>query len=100
MNRVGDKMVTNSDLVSPICTKSKRCGGRKKAGPVAVVKFGSAAVPIYRLTEKHRTRFAISYYRDGKRMRQVFCLLDAAKKEAQIVAQRIHAGMQYMTDLR
>ncbi len=65
-----------------------------------MVKFGSAAVPVYRLTEKHRTRFAISYYREGRRMRQVFGSLDAAKKEAQFVAQRIQSGMQQLTDLK
>jgi hypothetical protein len=93
-------MVTNLDSGSPIRSKSMRNEDRKKAGPVAVVKFGSTSVPVYRLTEKHRSRFAISYYRDGKRMRQVFSLLDAAKKEAQIVAQQIQSGMQHMTDLK
>jgi hypothetical protein len=33
-----------------------------------------------------RTRFAISWYRGGKRMRQVFHTLEAAKQEALVVA--------------
>ncbi len=82
MNPGGDKMVTTQrDGPPAISSRSK-----KKGKPVAVVKFGSASVPVYRLSEKQRTRFAIAHYRDGKRRRQVFSSLDAAKKEAQLVA--------------
>lgn len=64
------------------------------------MKSGSAAVPVYRMESGGRIRFAVAYYRDGKRLRQVFQTLDAAKKEAQLVAQRIQSGMQHMTDLK
>jgi len=64
------------------------------------MKSGSAAVPVYRMESGGRVRFAVAYYRDGKRLRQVFQTLDAAKKEAQLVAQRIQSGMQQMTDLK
>jgi integrase len=64
------------------------------------VKFGSAVVPVYRSASGRRVRFTISYHRDGKRLRQTFPSLDAAKKEAQLVAQRIQAGMQYVTDMK
>ncbi len=47
-----------------------------------------------------RQRFTIAYYREGKRLRQVFSSLDDAKKEALLVAQRIQRGMQHMTDLK
>jgi integrase len=67
---------------------------------VAIVGFGSAKVPVYRCASGGRIRFAISYHRDGKRMRQFFGDLAAAKKEALLVAQRIQSGMQHMTDLK
>jgi len=96
MNPGGDKMVTTQRDAPPVAPN----GPKKKGKPVAVVRFGSASVPVYRLSEKQRTRFAIAYYREGKRMRQVFSSLDATKKEAQLVAQRIQSGMQHMTDLK
>jgi hypothetical protein len=73
---------------------------RKNAGPIATVRHGSAAIPVYRITSGTRTRFAISWYRDGKRMRQVFRTIEAAKKEALVVARQIQAGMQHLTDLK
>ena len=51
---------------------------KPSAGPVATVRHGSASVPVYRITSGTRTRFAISWYRDGKRMRQVFRSIEAA----------------------
>ena len=100
MNTGGDKLVTNAASALPTNSKPARCGRRKKQGPVAVVKFGSATVPVYRMESGGRVRFVIAYYRDGKRLRQVFQTLDAAKKEAQLVAQRIQSGMQQMTDMK
>jgi hypothetical protein len=73
---------------------------KQSAGPAATVRHGSASVPIYRIISGTRTRFAISWYRDGKRMRQVFRTIEAAKKEALIVARQIQAGMQHLTDPR
>jgi len=64
------------------------------------VKAGSAVVPIYRAESKGRVRFTLSFYRDGRRMRKMFNDLDAAKKEALFVAQRIQSGMQHVTDLK
>ncbi|MBN8458858.1 MAG: transposase domain-containing protein [Verrucomicrobia bacterium] len=46
-----------------------------------------------------RTRYILCHYRDGKRLRQIFNDLPAAKKEARFVAQRIQGGMQHVTDL-
>jgi hypothetical protein len=57
-------------------------------------------VPIYRTESKGRVRFTLSFYRDGRRMRKIFLTLDAAKKEALFVAQRIQSGMQHVTDLK
>src|SRR5210317_1264334 len=107
----GDKMVTNSSLgvhqlsgvgetdpKTPNRSTKRRKGKRGK--PHATVKFGSAVVPIYRSQSGARTRYTISYHRDGQRIRQVFASLDAAKKEAKLVAQRIQAGMQHVTDLK
>jgi hypothetical protein len=100
MNTGGDKLVTNaaSALQSPPSQDVPE--GGKKRGPECVVKSGSATVPVYRMDSGGRQRFAIAYYRDGKRPRQVFSSLDDAKKEALLVAQRIQCGMQHMTDLK
>ena len=100
MNAGGDKLVTNVGSESSTRSKSARCKGKKSRGPVQIVKFGSAAVPIYRMDSGGRIRFAVAYYRDGKRLRQMFPTLEAAKKEAQLVAQRIQAGMQHVTDMK
>lgn len=96
----GDKLATNRGSSSGTSTKPARSRGRKTPGPHCVVKFGSAAVPVYRCASGGRIRFAISYYREGKRLRQFFSSLDAAKTEAQLVAQRIQSGMQHLTDLK
>ncbi len=98
MKAGGDKPVTNARSKSS--PPGKKRTKRKRGKPHATVKFGSAVVPIYRGTSEGRTRFTISYHRDGQRMRQVFSTLDAAKKEARLVAQRIQAGMQHVTDFK
>lgn len=67
MNAGGDKLVTNAALALPTNSKQARGGRRKKQGPVAVMKSGSAAVPVYRMESGGRLRFAVAYYRDGKR---------------------------------
>jgi hypothetical protein len=95
MNAGGDKMVTTGMATQ---NPRPRKGGNK--GPCATVKFGSASVPIYLSESKGRKRFIISHYRDGKRLRQTFTDLAAAKKEAMFVAQRIQSGMQHVTDLK
>lgn len=100
MNTGGDKLVTNAGSGSAIPSKSGRSRRRKKRGHECVVKFGSATVPVYRMDSGGRQRFTIAYYREGKRLRQVFSSLDDAKKEALLVAQRIQSGMQHMTDLK
>ncbi len=94
--------VRNSDDLFPGASDSPVSAKVRKqsAGPVATVRHGSASVPIYRIISGTRTRFAISWYRDGKRMRQVFRTIEAAKKEALVVARQIQAGMQYLTDLK
>jgi site-specific recombinase XerD len=93
MNEGGDKMATN------LLAKTSKVGGRK-TGPYAKVKAGSAVVPIYQSKSGDRVRYAVSFYRDGKRLRKMFSTLDEAKKEALFVAQRIQVGMQYVTDLK
>jgi len=95
MNDCGDKLVTTQEPV--VCGKSKK---RKHGKPVASVKFGSAVVPIYQLASAGRKRFILSFYMEGKRERRSFTNLESAKKEAQLVAQRIQGGRQEMNDLR
>jgi integrase len=96
MSAGGDKMVTTGAEAS---NPRPRKGGGKN-GPCATVKFGSASVPIYLSESTGRKRFILAYYRDGKRLRQSFSDLAAAKKEAMFVAQRIQSGMQHVTDLK
>ena len=103
MEAHGDKMATTqadlSNSANPhLCTPHPKRG--KHGKPAATAKFGSASVPIYRCNSGGRIRFAISHYRDGKRLRQFFTTLEAAKKEGLFVAQRIQAGMQHVTDLK
>ena len=95
MNAAGDKMVTTGTATQ---NPRPRKGGNK--GPCATVKFGSASVPIYLSESKGRKRFILAHYRDGKRLRQTFTDLAAAKKEAMFVVQRIQSGMQHVTDLK
>ncbi len=73
---------------------------RTRGKPVAVVKQGSAAVPIYRGTCRGAARFTLSYYHNGKRLRRTFGKLDAAKEEARLVALNIQRGMGSENDLR
>jgi hypothetical protein len=95
MNAGGDKMVTTGTAAQ---NPRPRKGGNK--GPCATVKFGSASVPIYLSESNGRKRFIVAHYRDGKRLRQSFTDLAAAKREAMFVAQRIQSGMQHVTDIK
>lgn len=72
----------------------------KRGKPVAVVKQGSTAVPIYRGACRGSTRFTLSYYHNGKRQRRTFGKLDAAKEEARRIALNIQRGMGSENDLR
>jgi hypothetical protein len=103
MDEVGDKLVTTQDPASPADPAGPAEKPTRKAGgkgrPVAVVKFGSTSVPVYRCASGGRVRFILSYYRHGRRMRQSFAALDAARREALFVAQRIQSGKQHVTDM-
>ena len=81
MEAPGDKMATtHADLSNPVlCPPAPKRG--KHGKPVAMARFGSASVPVYRCGSGGRIRFAISHYRDGRRLRQFFNTLEAAKKE-------------------
>ncbi|MEQ1843647.1 MAG: hypothetical protein ABL994_24845, partial [Verrucomicrobiales bacterium] len=73
---------------------------RDRGKPVAVVKQGSAAVPIYRGECRGCVRFTVAFYRNGKRHRLTFGNLDAAKEEARRIALNIQRGMSSDNDLR
>ncbi len=100
MEAPGDKMATTHAEPSNTVSRPPVPKRGKHGKPVAMARFGSASVPIYRCDSGGRVRFALSHYRDGKRLRQFFTSLDAAKKEGQFVAQRIQGGMQHVTDLK
>ena len=96
MEALGDKMATTHAELSNTVPHPPAPKRGKHGKPVAMARFGSASVPVYRCDSGGRVRFAISHYRDGKRLRQFFPSLDAAKKEGQFVAQRIQGGMQHV----
>lgn len=73
---------------------------RDRGKPVAVVKQGSAAVPIYRGECRGCVRFTVAFYRNGSRERRTFGTLDAAKDEARRIALNIQRGMSSDNDLR
>jgi len=88
-----DKSMTNRGSTP----RNKRKGlGR----PFAVVRHGSASVPIYVGKVKGSTRYTLSFYLNGRRKRRTFASLEKAKKEARLVAQQIQAGQQHANDLR
>ncbi len=88
-----DKSMTNWGSTP----RNKRKGlGR----PFAVVRHGSASVPIYVGKVKGSTRYTLSFYLNGRRKRRTFASLEKAKKEARLVAQQIQAGQQHANDLR
>ena len=100
MSEAGDKLVTNAGSGRAKRSKSGSRAASKKQGPFQKIKSGSAVVPIYRTESKGRVRFTLSFYREGRRVRQVFSELEEARKEALFVAQRIQSGMQHVTDLK
>ncbi|MCX6873331.1 MAG: hypothetical protein NTW21_05915 [Verrucomicrobia bacterium] len=60
---------THADLSNPVlCPPTPKRGKHGKL--VAMARFGSASVPVYRCGSGGRIRFAISHYRDGKHLRQ------------------------------
>jgi integrase len=73
---------------------------RGRGKPAAVVKQGSAAVPIYRQECRGRVRFTVAFYRNKRRHRLTFGSLDAAKDEARRIALNIQRGMSSDNDLR
>ena len=107
METPGDKMVTTAAAppdravqTAPQPPQDKRTRKASKGGrPVAVARFGSVAVPVYRCGGGGRTRFVLSYHREGRRMRRSFVSLEKARKEALLVAQRIQGGLQHVTDM-
>lgn len=74
--------------------------GRTGGVPVAVVKQGSAAVPIYQGKCRGSTRFTVAFYHNGRRVRRSFGSLAKAKEEARTIALRIQRGMPDENDLR
>lgn len=73
--------------------------GRTKGKPVAVVKQGSAKVPIYEGKCHGRVRYTVSFYLNERRHRRTFGKLDAAKEEARLVALNIQRGLGLSNDL-
>jgi len=87
-----DKFSTNEDS-----GPSKR---RKKGKPHCVVRHHSVTLPMYAREMAGKTRYTISFYRDGRRQRRTFTDLEKAKKEAKLIAEKILRGMQGHNDLK
>jgi hypothetical protein len=64
MKEGGDKMATNVQSCSVTRSRKDSSKVRKKQDPFLKVKFGSAAVPIYRTETNGRIRFTLSFYRE------------------------------------
>jgi integrase len=90
----GPSGMQDKDTTTPVRPR------RDRGKPVAVVKQGSAAVPIYRGMCRKSVRFTVAFYRDGRRRRLTFGNLDAAKDEARRIALNIQRGMSSDNDLR
>jgi hypothetical protein len=54
-----------------------------------VVKQGSVAVKIYRKPSRGCESYTLSYYQDGVRKRPAFALLQTAREEAAVIANRL-----------
>ena len=107
MDSLRDQSVTThrtapfqAQAAAPEAALPMRAPKRRKGGkPVAIVRSGSVALPVYQCRDGSSTRFILSYHRAGKRVRQSFTSLEKAKKEALLVAHRIQSGMQHVTDM-
>lgn len=75
--------------------------GRKRPGRQVVrVKFGSAHVPIYQGSVRGDTRFTVSFYQNGRRVRRTFDSLAKATEEARTAAMKIQQGLAEVADMR
>jgi len=64
------------------------------------VKFGSAQVPIYEGSVRGASRFTISFYQNGRRVRRTFDSLAKATDEARAAATKIQQGLAEAADMR
>ena len=80
MESPGDKMVTTCEATpfqaqaaAPEAALPMRAPKRRKDGkPVAIVRSGSVALPVYQCRDGRSTRFILSYHRAGRRLRHSF----------------------------
>ena len=72
----------------------------QRGKPHCVVRHHSITVPIYAGFNRGRTRYTLTFYRNGKRQRRCFTDLSEARKEAKVVAEKILRGMQGDNDLK
>ena len=73
--------------------------GRKWPGRKVVrVKFGSAHLPIYQGSVRGDTRFTVSFYQNGRRIRRTFDSLAKATEAARTAAMRIQQALAEVAD--
>ena len=64
------------------------------------VKFGSAHAPIYQGSVRGHTRFTVSFYQNGRRIRRTVDSLAKATEEARTAAMKIQQGLAEVEDMR
>jgi hypothetical protein len=64
MEAPGDKMAATHAEPSTAATRKPAPKPGKNGKPVAMARFGSASVPVYRCGSAGRVRFAICHYRE------------------------------------
>jgi hypothetical protein len=93
-------LLTRSPGICPISSGQSKS---KNAAPVPVRSFRlNQDPPRCRFTAAgvgRLPRFFIAYYRNGQRVRQSFSTIDEAKREAQVAARQIAAGLAKATGL-
>lgn len=91
---MNESHLTNFRQTEPKC-KPKG----KRGSPHCVVRHHSVTTPVYSMLIEGKTRYVVSFYRDGRRKRRTFTDLSKAKREAKQIAEKIVRGMQAQNDL-
>src|SRR5207302_3826999 len=70
-----------------------KLGRKRPKRKVVRVKFGSAQVPVYEGAVRGATRFTVSFYQNGRRVRRTFDSFAKATNEARTAAMKIQQGI-------
>ena len=67
-----------------------------KRGPLEVIKFKTAAIPIYSDLHHGKQTFLIAYYADDARKRERFKTFDEARRHAKAKAEELAKGTAHV----